>query len=307
MPAKFFVCPDQERIEIKACLLKCRMTSRCATKPFLRLVGFDREYRGVTPSAAGNGPRLIYLKETIDYAIDPQTRVWAAFGTGTHGKLSINEYAKNVLVEEQLSDEKTRGIADVLEDDEENPGYYLLYDYKSWGSFKVSRALGIISEQKEETVIGIDGKPVILKSGPNKGQPKTIKKSVITQDPTKVDLFAEELQLNRYRIFFEKAGFPVSKMLLQVIPRDGGTYIAKNRGIDRELYLIPIKRLHNKDVLSFYESLATEVLEAFKTDYARLCNMRESWDRKRCVERYCEVVESCKSMSQKAGEKWGIL
>ena len=184
---------------------------------------------------------------------------------------------------------------------------YILTDHKTWGSFKVARALGISSEQKEETVIGDNGKPVILKSGPNKGQPKTVKKTTITQDASKADLFAEELQLNRYRIFFEKAGYPVSKMLLQVIPRDGGTYIAKNRGINRNLYIIQIKRLHNKDVLSFYESLAAEVLEAFRTGYARLCSMRESWDRKRCTEDYCEVVEACKVMSHKANERWGII
>jgi hypothetical protein len=94
---------------------------------------------------------------------------------------------------------------------------------------------------------------------------------------------------------------------LQVIPRDGGTYIATNRGIDRNLYLIPIKRLHNKDVLAFYESLAAEVLDAFKNDYARLCNMRECWDRRRCTEEFCEIVESCKLMSHKANEKWGII
>ena len=42
-----------------------------------------------------------------------------------------------------------------------------------------------------------------------------------------------ELQLNRYRIFFEEQGFPVSRIQIQAIPRDGGTYIAKNRGIDK--------------------------------------------------------------------------
>ena len=115
-----------------------------------------------------------------------------------------------------------------------------------------------------------------------------------------------ELQLNRYRIFFEEKGFPISRIQIQAIPRDGGTYIAQNRGIDKNLYMIPVKRLHNKDVLDFYNKLSNEVKEAFRTDYARLCNNWESWDRRRC-EKYCEVKDACVQMSQDNGEKWGIL
>ena len=47
-------------------------------------------------------------------------------------------------------------------------------------------------------------------------------------------------------------------------------------------------------------------MEAFETGYARKCNEWESWDRKRC-ESYCEVVDACKLMSEKKGEKWGII
>jgi hypothetical protein len=80
MPAKYFICPDGEQIEIEKCLSigGCRMKERCATLPYLRLVGYDREWKGVTPSAAGNGARYLYLKATVDYAINPYDRVWAA-------------------------------------------------------------------------------------------------------------------------------------------------------------------------------------------------------------------------------------
>lgn len=309
MPGKFFRCPDNEIIEISKCLENngCRMGERCATRPFLRLVGYDRKWTGVSPSSAGNGPRMLYLKAIVDYVVDPNDRVWAALGTSTHEKLAMHKYANNVLTETPLSDTEMKGIADVLEEDENKPGYFVLSDYKTWGSFKVAKAKGIVSETVEETIIDADGKPVILKSGVNKGQPKTRQKKVITQDPTKIDLQSEELQINRYRIFFESYGFPVSRMQIQVVSRDGGTYIAENRGITRNLYIIPIKRLLNKEVLEFYRTLAGEVTEAFSKGFIRKCNNWESWDRRRCENGYCEVVEACRDMSAKAGEKWGIL
>lgn len=282
------------------------MNDRCGTIPFLRLVGFDREWYGVTPSSAGNGPRYLYLKAVTDYTIDPNDRVWAAFGTSTHEKLSIHKYNSNVLAEEPLQDEDMKGIADCLEEDECNENFYILTDHKTWGSFKVAKTLGISSEKIEETILDEEKKPVLLKSGPNKGQPKTKKKTVITQDPSKVDLQSEELQLNRYRIFFEKYGFPVSQMRIQVVSRDGGTYVAKGRGIEKNLYIIPIKKLLNADVIGFYKKLGDEVTQAFKDSFTRKCNDWESWERRKC-NGFCEVVDACKKMSHDHNEKWGII
>ena len=308
MPAKTFLCPDGQTIEISRCLENqgCRMLKRCATRPFLRLIGYDRKWAGVSPSSAGNGPRALYLKAVTDYTIDPNDRVWAAFGTSTHEKLSIHAYTRNVLSEEKLSDDRMKGMADCLEEDENKPGFFIITDYKTWGSFKVAKAYGISSETQEETILDSEGKPVILKSGPNKGKPKTIKKQVIVQNDGKIDLRSEELQLNRYRIFFEQYGFPVSYMQIQVVSRDGGTYIAKGRGIDRNLYIIPIKRLINTDVLNFYHTLADEVQVAFKTGYVRPCNIWENWQRRRCSG-FCEVSEACQKMSKNHNERWGIL
>jgi hypothetical protein len=300
MPATHFKCPDKKTIEIGKCLEKrgCRMGQRCATLPYLRLVGYDRKFKAITPSAAGNGPRQIYLKATKDYVIDPNDRAFAALGTSVHGKLSIQKYIHNVLSEEELSDEESRGIADCLEEDEFNDGYYVLSDYKTWGSFKVAKAKGIFTVDEP---IFENGQPVLLKSGKNKGQPKT--KKVIKIDPGKVDLFDVEYQINRYRIFFEKAGFPISKMHVQVITRDGNTYMAANRGIDKNIYIIPIKRLPDSVVLDFYAYLQKEVDNAFHWDHTRLCNAWEAWDYRRC-DSYCEVADHCKLMSELHGEKW---
>jgi len=308
MPASHFRCVDGETILIDQCLKDggCRMKERCATRSYLRLIGFDRKWDGVTPSSAGNGPRYLYLKATVDYVVDPNDRVWAALGTSTHDNLGMHRYNKDILSEEKLSDDKMRGIADCLEVDEKKDGYFILTDYKTWGSYKVAKSMGIVSEKIEETILDDEGKPVLLKTGKNAGKPKTKQRTIITTDVSQIDLRSEEFQLNRYRIFFEQYGFPVSRMQIQVVSRDGGTYIAKGRGIERNLYIIPIRRLKNDDVLNFYQVLHHEVLDAFKDRYARKCNMWESWEKRRC-EGYCEVVEECKRMSADNNEKWGIV
>lgn len=301
MPLKRFICPDGIEINVSHCLSACRMPERCATKPYLRLIGYDREWRGVSPSSAGNGPRLLYLKAVNGYAVDPQSRVWAALGTSTHDNLGMHRYSNNVLSEELLSDDLMKGIADVLESDERDPEKYVLTDYKTWGSYKVMKALGISMLSEDEPVLGEDGNQVFLKSGKNKGKLKTKKKTTKIVDPSKADLKSEELQINRYRMFFEYNGFPISRMQIQAVPRDGGTYIAKNRGIEKNLYIIPVKKLHDADVLRFYLRLQQEVDKGFRYGFVRKCNDWESWKGRRC-EGYCEVAEDCKSMDKTQGE-----
>jgi hypothetical protein len=271
------------------------MKERCATLPYLKDIAFDRVYRGISPSSAGNGARYIYLKAITDYAVDPYSRTWAELGTAVHCKLSALKLAGNVLVEERLSDDRMEGTADLLEIDEENPRYHILTDYKTFGSYKVAKCLGLIQEQ--EPARNTDGTPVILKSGKNKGRVKTF--SVIRIRPEKAELTHETLQLNRYRIFYENSGFPVSKMRLQAIVRDGGTYMARNRGITENLYIIPIPRMNDVEVLYYYDQLQQAVDEAFATGYAPRCSAEESWEGRRC-DGFCEVSEACRSMDQES-------
>jgi hypothetical protein len=169
MSAKWFICPNGDRIEISSCIERggCPFPERCATLPFLRLVGYDREFNGVSPSMAGTGPRMIWLKATIPYAIDPQSRVWSAFGIGTHEKLSMHRYVHNVLSEEKMSDSSMSGIADVLEEDEKQEGY-IQTDYKTFGSYKVAQCLGL--KITYEPILDQDGKEIKYASGQKKGQ-----------------------------------------------------------------------------------------------------------------------------------------
>lgn len=303
MPATHFICPDKETIPIDACLSVggCRMGARCATLPYLRLAGFDREWRGITPSMAGTGPRAVYLKAVTPYAIDPNDRAFAALGTGTHDKLSIHKYTHNVLSEQELSDDDMRGIADVLERDEVaiDQDLYVLTDYKTWGSYKLAKSLGLIKITHDDPILDSDGNPVLLKSGKNKGKPKTKQRHEFKIDSSKIDMRETILQLNRYRMFFNQYFFNISCIKVQAIPRDGSTYIAKSRGIDKNIYMIQVPIIPDADVTAYYTQLDAEVAHAFKSQYARICTDWESWDQRRC-DGYCEVADACKAMEVQA-------
>jgi len=286
MPAKEFICLDGERIEIKDCLERCRMDARCATKPYLEMIGYDRGWKGISPSSAGTGVRCLYLKATTDYAIRPNDRAFAALGTAVHRKLSIHAYTRNVLSEEALNGDQMKGIADCLEMDENAPGEFCLTDYKTSGSYKVAQWLGI--QKKIVPILDDNGNAVLLKSGKNKGEPKT-KSVFLTETP---DLQDVALQLNSYRIFFEKAGFPISRMQIQAIVRDGGTFIATSRGIDRSIYIIDVPKLPNSYVTEYYNKKIDELIQAFDYGYAKKCSDEECWGGRRC-EKWCEVKDEC--------------
>lgn len=292
MPATQFICPNGETVSFETCLAPngCQSENRCSTVPYLRHISNQRPFTKVSPSSAGNGARMIYLKAIHEYAIAPYAMTWAVLGTAVHGLLAKHGITNNTLEEQFLQAADIEGTADLLEIDEMFPESYVLTDYKTFGSYKVAKCLGL--EAHNEAIIDNRGNPVLLKSGKNKGKPKT--KKVFT--PTgKPDLANEMLQLNQYRILFELAGFPISRMQLQVIVRDGGLYIAKSRGVFENLYIIPILRMKDSDVVCFYANLQKQVDEAFKIGWAPRCSGTESWDGRRC-DGYCEIRKYCKIM-----------
>lgn len=305
MPLTHFFCPDSQRISLKQCLTSkgCRLKNRCAPLPFLRRIGYDRKYGGVTPSAAGNGPRLIWGKAVFDYATDPDDRVFAVLGSTIHGRLSEKGITYNVLSEESLTDKDAKGIADLLEEDERIPNQYILTDHKTSGSYAVAKWMGIQIEKNDVPVLDEKGNQVYLKSGPNKGQAKTKKESKTIYIDPKKDLFGVALQVNRYRIFYESYGFKISRMRIFAIPRDGGTFIAKNRGIAKNMYLIELPKIQDSEVLGFYQKLQAEVNQAFDDEWARVCSPWECWDGNRCAN-YCEIKEDCKDLCKEFNEKW---
>jgi len=300
MPITMFKCPGEKRqgniIQVADCLkpLGCPFGKRCSTLPYLRMVSKNRDWRGVTPSMAGNGPRHIMLKEVVNYSVDPYSQSWAALGTGVHGKLSVHWLVKGLISEQGFSDDDIKAIPDLVEPDEENLGFYLLYDYKTWGSYKVRKAIGIVDDT-DNPKLDKRGKVMTYTSGYRKGQVKYHPKL----DPNAVDCHDTELQLNRYRILVEGYGFPISRMQVQAIVRDGNTYMASSRDIHDPIYMVDIKRLEDDYVLGFYKRLSEECTKGFEDGWVRKCDKFETWDGRRCKNiDYCPVIPECKEMEK---------
>ncbi len=290
MPLTHFRCPDKVELSTSDCLKACRMEDRCVTYPtLLTILGGQREWSG-RPSTTQllNGVMQEWLKALRDYTVAPKERAYALLGTAHHVLLAVPK--GNWFSEGQLArmDSTVTGIADLLEPDDKNPGCYMLTDYKTYGSFKVVRILGLVKEKVPHPTdvyktTGSWGKA---------GSPKMV--NVFHADEAKVDMWEEELQLNYYRVLAERVGIKVSRMKMQVTVRDGGLQIAIDRGITEPLYHpIWVRQLPNKVVETYFEIKRQQLLHHITSElFPTPCDSRESWDGRRC-QGYCDVWMHC--------------
>lgn len=284
MSATSFICPDKEQCSITDCLSGCRIpfafeAERCLSLPTLKAVAEQREWTG-TPSTTMliGGTREAYLKITKDYPIDPQDMIWAIFGTGLHA--ALEKYAgEDDISEERIFDEYSSGSPDRYE---KSTGF--LYDYKSYGSYKTAKVLGLHKDRIP--VFGPDGKQE--KHG--NGKPKFYDKWSIGHK-SRFDL---ALQLNDYRIKLEQVrGLPVNKMFAEVLTRDAGTHIAKSRGIEKNAQLVRIHNISDYWVKLYMRAKAEALQHALRTnELPRPCTYRETWGGMKC-ERFCSVWQYC--------------
>jgi hypothetical protein len=273
---KNFECPDGTTIEIQSCLKQCNSCNRCLSLPTLRMIAEQRPWTG-KPSTTQllKGTREAYLEITHeDLTMKPKDQVFRLLGTKAHDIL--NKFSVNELSEDRLEDDNATGAFDLY--DAENK---TLYDYKTWGSYKVMKALGI------EMVDVETGE--YYKSGEKKGLAKTHK------EPRQgtPDMKDTELQLNHYRTLIEAAGFPVETMLIEAVVRDGGTFSATGRGITENVYLIPVKRLPDEEVSAYFKSKGDALQKALETGISEPCTVEERWDDRKCKD-YCGVNLYCK-------------
>jgi Recombination directionality factor-like len=285
MPLRYFICPDNLKIKVTDCLKEggCRMGTRCATRSYLQLIKSERPWTG-RPSTTQliSGTMSAFLKLTKEYAISPDARAFMIHGTKGHNQLenSDDEYS---LLEEKFNDEQTEitGIADVLEIEN---GKSVLCDYKTSGSFKVAKALGFY----------VDEEPTgeVFKSGKRKGEPKTRK--VLKRSNEKMDRYEWELQLNKYRLEYEKRGFKPDHLKIMCIVRDGNTYIARSRGVFRNIYYFDIAILPDDEIINYFAQKKAALETALASGkWHEICTAKENWDGLKC-ENYCEVAEFCK-------------
>jgi hypothetical protein len=296
MSLTWFKCPDEKVIKVEDCLKQCRLEERCLTLPTLTLIAQEREWKGVASTTQLlNGTMLEFLKLTQPYMVDPDKRAFMIAGTKHHQNLE--EFAKLLGLPAELPLTIDRDIFDLLEPENDD---WTLTDYKLWGSYRVARALGLVEVGKKPDPTGAVYK-VSGKWG-KAGSPKMV--SIFQSMPQEVDVFNEELQLNRYRIMLEEHGISIVKMQLQITVRDGGLAIAFSRGLFRNTYKIPIMKLDDSDVLGYFQAKDADLHAALdEGSWEVPCNERECWDGVRCKS-YCEVARNCpKGILYQQGEE----
>lgn len=280
MPAKYFICPNGEKISIEKCLNKC--STRCMFLPTLRAVANSLDRKLEVPSVTEliAGARETYLKKLNDYAVNPEKQIYALHGSAVH---TINEgYTQgNMLTEERLRDQVTSGKFD-LYGQIIDASDCVLGDIKVTSSYKLMKALGIY---KVEVQTG-----EVYKTGARKGQMKTAKQ-LRTGGVRNVLEWA--IQLNYYRILLEKQGFTVNKMLIQAMCRDANLRIASERGIDKNIYIIKINKISDVWVKKYMAKKAEDVTKALaENKVPAVCNFRQRWGNRKCLG-YCDVAEFC--------------
>lgn len=281
-----FICPDNQRVSIEDCFKACRLEHRCMTLPSLMLISGGRKWGGV-PSTTQllNGTMEEFLKITKSYYVIPDKRAFMLQGIRHHK--SLEQAAKKLGMAAEIPLNFDRDIFDLLVWENNIFG---LTDYKYWGSYRVAKSLGIVEVGKQPDPSGATYK-TNSKWG-RAGNPKMV--PVWEQCPNKVDNWEAEYQQNRYRIMIKKvAKIDLGWMELQVTVRDGGLFVAKERGVFRNTYMIPIPFLPDEMIEQYFNLKTMNLLEALsKEGWNTPCSVEESWEGLRCKE-WCDVWEWC--------------
>lgn len=281
-----FLCPDKQQILIEDCFKECRLGHRCMTLPSLMLISGSREWAGVASTTQLlNGTMEEFLKLTKPYYVDPDKRVFMLQGILHHK--SLEQAAKELGMAAEIPLNFDRDIFDLLEWEGKKLG---LTDYKKWGSYRVAKALGIVEVGRQPDPSG-----AVYKSSGKWGKAGSSKMVPIwEQHPDKADNWEAEYQLNRYRIMIKAvSSLEISWMQLQVSVRDGGLYIAKDRGVFRNNYNIPIPILPDEMILQYFGVKNMNLMEALdKGHWNTPCSVAECWEGVKCRD-WCDVWVYC--------------
>lgn len=149
MPAKRFICPNGDEINMYECLLRCPQGTRCMFLPTLRAVATSLERNLTKPSVTEllSGTRELYLKKITEYAVDPQKQLYALHGSAVH-TITERHTSGNMLSEERLKNTTTTGKFDLYGQVLSNTDT-TLGDLKITSSYKLMKALGYYKQDVE--------------------------------------------------------------------------------------------------------------------------------------------------------------
>ena len=279
-----FKCPDGEEIKFEDCLNSCRMKNRCVSLPTINALSVQRKWVGL-PSTTQllAGTRYAYLKLAKDYYEDVQKLAFILLGNKVH---------------QQLEDADTEGTAELAFKDKVMSGildYYdkpskTLWDYKASGSFKVKKALGLVSYKVDDPT-GATYKRA--GAGFKKGDIKQV--TMWKQDAKMADMWEWILQTNRYAIWLQDDDTIVEHIKIEVIVRDGGLRAATSSGVDKNIVVIDIPIISREYVLDYFKRKAKMLRTALAIGWSKKCTDDECWGGKKC-ENFCPVSLYCNQM-----------
>jgi hypothetical protein len=284
MPAVGFIYPNGDKVSFDDVKKgKVDVEKMGMTLPTLMEMSKERDVnRKPSTTELLIGTCEAYLKRREEYYINPQDRAFSLAGTMHHARLEQHSDDRHLL-EEELEGFNITGIVD-LYDKETNT----LIDYKNTGSYKCSQLLGMTYNK-----IPCPSGAKYKSSGKwgKKGSPKMVKNWY--RDEGLADYGDWGWQLNWYRYLLERKGQEVDKMYIQVTLRDGGIIVARERGLDRNIYLIEIPK-YDDEVLEYkFLSARDKLVKALECDnLPEKCTTEQTWNGRKC-EAFCEVRHLC--------------
>jgi len=279
-----FKCPNGEEITFENCFKKCKMGEKCVSLPTLKAMAVQRVWNG-RPSTTQllAGTRYAYLKIVKDYYESVQKLAFILLGNKVHSQLEDSDTEGTAEI--AFKSKTMSGITDYYDKSEKT-----LWDYKTSGSFKVKKALGLVSYKIDDPA---GGRYKRSGSGYKKGDIKQV--TAWRQDPSARDFWEFALQTNRYAIWIMDEGLPVEKIKIEIIVRDGGLKAATMSGVSQNIIVINIPILNREYVLDYYDRKAKMLRSALAVGWSPKCTDVESWGGRKCLG-YCPVSHFCEQM-----------
>lgn len=316
---KWFIHPEtKEKIEIQECIEKGLLREFYPTA-YLINCSEQRPWTGkASTTQLISGLRAAYLKIIVPYAECPDQQAFRILGTKAHKGLELSAPNKD-LSEIAVDEAEVSMIADSLE---EFNGEWDLTDYKTSGSFKVMKVMGLGKIKKKRPMFDESGNPVLYKKSGKwgkAGDQKMEEYSVPDEDAAKKELFDWAMQLNNYRVILnEYFDILIKRMRVFITARDGNTSSARSREIYKNTYFLKLPFYDDEEVKEFFktrsEKLKKHMEDYFESvkgktfsdkksfDFEMLkescppeCDDRESWNGRKC-NGYCPVAETCKKL-----------